>query len=119
MMSVLRCLTLCFLLVQVFVANKNDFQIAVINFNPPLSDVTAIRVYPKTSSQSTQETSSLRVDVSGCFEEKTIVTTTKVVTTETTGQQSTTTSKPVVEETTTFAPVEVSLHICSPGITSN
>ena len=43
---------------------------------------------------------SLRVDVTGCYEQRVVVTTTKVVTTETTGSVAKTTSKPVVDETT-------------------
>ena len=85
---------------QVFQASHDASQISVIEFPTPLNDVTAIRVFPVMSS-SDDVMPQLRVDVTGCYEQRVVVTTTKVVTTETTGSVAKTTSKPVVVETTT------------------
>ena len=74
-------------------------QIHVIELPSPINDVTAVRVYPIFSA-SDDIMPSLRVDVTGCYEQRTVVTTTKVVTTETTGSVAKTTSKPAVVETT-------------------
>ena len=85
--------------IQVFQASHDASQISVIEFPTPINDVTAIRVFPVMSS-SDDVMPQLRVDVTGCYEQRVVVTTTKVVTTETTGSVAKTTSKPVVVETT-------------------
>ena len=86
--------------IQVFQASHDASQISVIEFPTPLNDVTAIRVFPVMSS-SDDVIPQLRVDVTGCYEQRVVVTTTKVVTTETTGSVAKTTSKPVVFDETT------------------
>merc|ERR1739842_278238 len=100
----------------IFIGNSEDRQIVTVDMTSPISDVTAIRVYPKTSGGAGADDGevsipnpALRVDVAGCYEERAVVTTTKTVTTETTGAVQTTTTAPVVvpEKTTTpSAPVE-------------